>query len=55
MTGEIMKKQQVEKVEGIGIDTKATEMMIPCAAQDFRFLTTKEIGSHLIIIFERDQ
>ena len=50
-----MKEYKVEKVAGMGIDSKATEVMNQYAAQGFRVLRTEVLGSHLIIIFERDK
>ena len=50
-----MKEYQVEKVAGLGIDTKATEIMNAYAAKGWHVLRTEAFGSHLIIIFERDK
>ena len=50
-----MKEYMVEKVAGMSLDTKATEIMNKYAAQGWRVLRTEILGSHLLIIFERDK
>ena len=50
-----MKEYKVEKVMGLGVDTKATEIMNAYDAQRWHVLRTEVFGSHLIIIFERDR
>ena len=51
----IMKEYKVEKVAGMSIDAKATEIMNAYAAKGWQVLRTEVFGSHLIIIFERDK
>ena len=50
-----MKEYKVEKVAGLNVDEKATEIMNRYAEQGFRVLRTEVLGSHLIIILERDK
>lgn len=50
-----MKEYKVEKVAGMSIDAKATEIMNAYAAKGWHVLRTEVFGSQLIIIFERDK
>ena len=55
LTEDTMKEYKVEKVAGMGLDSKATEIMNKYAAQGRRVLRTEVLGSYHLVIFERDK
>ncbi len=50
-----MQEYKVEKVMGMSVNAKATDIMNAYAAKGWTVFRTEVLGSHLIIIFERDK